>query len=300
MLEIAGRVERAHYAIRDPEIAAKVSELKKNGRSIIEINIGDPGAKRGEYGFKMPNYIKEEIIGKIRANGEYDGYANEQGELETREAVAEDARKQGIRDAKAENVVVGNGLSELIDYLFGVTVEKGKNIILPKPDYPLYTARVKWYEGEVRNYDMDYENEWQPKVEDIGEKIDRNTVAVVLINPNNPTGATFERESLKATIDIVQDKGKGEVAIISDEIYRLLRFDGKKHISTASLTTEVPVITLDGFSKGYYSPGWRIGNMLFSNFKNRNIIKAMIKVCGFRLSANNAAQCAYAKAVRDR
>ncbi|MFH1257310.1 MAG: aminotransferase class I/II-fold pyridoxal phosphate-dependent enzyme [Candidatus Micrarchaeota archaeon] len=300
MLKIAARVDRANYAIRDQDVARKVKELKKEGRKTYELNIGDPGANLGEYGFRMPSHIKDEIIRLVGMGGQYDGYANEQGEKETREAVADYSRKIGIRDADAEKVVVGNGLSELLDYFFGCSVEKGRNVVLPRPDYPLYTARVNWYEGEARYYTMDPKDNWKPKVEEIEKSIDKNTVAVVLINPDNPTGAVFDEPELKAIIDAVEDKGKGEVAIISDEIYHLLRFDGKTHVPTASLTDSVPVITLDGFSKGFYAPGWRIGHALFSNFRDDSIFRAMVKVCSFRLSANNAVQHAYAKGVRER
>ena len=300
MLQVASRVERANYAIRDPDVAAKVKELKAKGRKTYELNIGDPGANKGIYGFQTPDYIKKALIGIIQKNGEYDGYANEQGELETRQAIADYSRSLGISDCDPEKIVVGNGLSELLDYYFGVSVEKGRNVILPRPDYPLYTARVNWYEGEPRYYTMDPKNNWKPKVEEIEAQIDKNTTAVVLINPNNPTGAVLDEEELRAIIDVVKDKGKGEVPIISDEIYHLLRFDGKQHIATASLTDDVPVITMDGFSKGFYSPGWRICHMLFSKFKDDNLFRAMVKVCAFRLSANNAVQHAYAVGIRER
>ncbi|MFH0971662.1 MAG: aminotransferase class I/II-fold pyridoxal phosphate-dependent enzyme [Candidatus Micrarchaeota archaeon] len=300
MLDVAARVGRANYAIRDQDVALKVKELKKQGRKTYELNIGDPGANLGEYGFGMPQHIKKALVGIIEMGGQHDGYANEQGEVATREAVAEYSKKIGIREADADKIVVGNGLSELLDYFFGCTIEKGRNIILPRPDYPLYTARTNWYEGEPRYYALDPKNDWKPKVEEIERAIDKNTVAVVLINPDNPTGAVFDEPELKAIIDAVEDRGKGEVAIISDEIYHLLRFDGKKHVPTASLTDSVPVITMDGLSKGFYSPGWRIGHMLFSNFSDDSVFKAMVKVCAFRLSANNAVQHAYAIGIKER
>ncbi len=300
MLRVAARVRRANYAIRDQDVARKVKELKGRGRKTYELNIGDPGANLGEYGFRMPGHMKQAMIDVIGMGGKYDGYANEQGEIATREAVAEYSKKLGIRDANAENVVVGNGLSELLDYLFGCILEKGTNVVLPRPDYPLYTARANWYEGEPRYYSLDPENNWQPDVDEMRNAIDENTAAVVIINPDNPTGAVFDEPQLRAMIDAVEEKGRGEVAIISDEIYHLLRFDGKLHVPTASLTDSVPVITMDGLSKGYYSPGWRIGHALFSNFRDNAVFNAMVKVCAFRLSANNAVQHAYAKAMKER
>ncbi|MFH1106461.1 MAG: aminotransferase class I/II-fold pyridoxal phosphate-dependent enzyme [Candidatus Micrarchaeota archaeon] len=299
MIRITQRAQAAHYAIRDPEIAAIVAQMKRDGEKTLELNIGDPGAYDGAYGFSMPGHIKKELAKIIAEGGKYDGYATEQGEPELREAVAEYSKMQGIAGALPEDVVVGNGLSELIDYTFGVAVEKGRNVVLPRPDYPLYTARVRWYEGEPRYYGLDPGNGWQPDVESIGRLIDKDTFAVVLVNPGNPTGGVIERETLKAVLDVVQDKGKGEVAVMSDEIYHLLRFDGK-HTATASLTKSVPVITMDGLSKGYYSPGWRIGHELFSNFADDTLRKALVKVCAFRLSANKAVQTAYARGIRER
>lgn len=299
MIRITQRAERASYSIRDSEIGEMVRQIKRSGRKTLELNIGDPGAYDGAYGFAMPSHIKRELEKIVGQGGRFDGYADEQGEPELRKAVADYSKAQGIADAKEENVVVGNGLSELIDYLFGVSVEKGANVVLPRPDYPLYTARVKWYEGEARYYDLDPQNAWQPKTEQIEAAIDGNTFAVVLVNPDNPTGGVMEEKALKAVIDVVEDKGRGEVAVISDEIYHLLRFDGG-HVATASLTKEVPMITLDGFSKGYFSPGWRVGHALFSNFTDDKLKKALVKVCAFRLSANKAVQNAYAKGMTQR
>lgn len=300
MLTITKRVENAHYAIRDPEVAAKVAALKREGKNVLELNVGDPGARDGAYGFMMPPHIKETLIKIIEQGGACDGYANEQGEERLRNAVAEYSKREGIKDAVADNVVIGNGLSELIDFLFGVTLEKGKNVILPRPDYPLYAVRARWYEAEPRYYNLDSDKQWKPKLEEIEHALDENTFAIVLINPNNPTGSVFELDDLKAILDIAEHKGKGKVAIISDEIYHLLRFDGKKHVPIASLTDSVPVITLDGMSKGYYSPGWRIGHALFSNFPDASICKALAKVCSFRLSAGHAIQHAYAQGIRER
>ncbi|MFH1200092.1 MAG: aminotransferase class I/II-fold pyridoxal phosphate-dependent enzyme [Candidatus Micrarchaeota archaeon] len=299
MIRITRRAQAAHYSIRDPEIASMVTARKKAGERTLELNIGDPGAYDGAYGFAMPAHIKKGLVDAIGDDGHYDGYANEQGEPALRQAVAQYSKSQGISDAKEENVVAGNGLSELIDYLFGVAVEKGVGVVLPRPDYPLYTARVNWYEGQPNYYELDHKKEWAPDIASLENAIGKDTFAVVLINPSNPTGATIERDALKAIIDVVADKGNGEVAIISDEIYHHLRFEGK-HTATASLTKSVPVITLDGLSKGYYSPGWRVGHALFSNFANDTLKKALVKVCAFRLSANKAVQHAYAAGIAAR
>lgn len=299
MIRVSHRAQNATYAIRDVEIGKRVEAIKKRGGKTLELNIGDPGAYDGQYGFAMPKTIKQALIDNVSDGGKFDGYATEQGEPVLREAVAAYSKKIGILDARPENVVVGNGLSELIDYLFGVSVERGVNIVLPRPDYPLYTARTKWYEGEPRYYDLDPENEWQPNIDQMAKLVDANTFAVVLINPDNPTGGTVSRETLKAVVDMVADKGRGDTLVLSDEIYHLLRFEGR-HTATASLSKEVPIVTMDGFSKGYYSPGWRIGHMLFSNFKSDELKNALVKVCGFRLSANKAVQHAYAAGLRER
>src|SRR3989338_7018724 len=181
MFRIAARLDRATYAIRDQEVAAKADALKKQGRDLIELNIGDPCAYNGLYGFQMTANFKKALIDVINEGGAFDGYADEQGEPYLREAVVKDSKKRGILDASQEKVVVGNGLSELIDYLMGVIVEPGRNVILPKPDYPLYTARINWYGGQVRYYSLDPENNWQPIVQEIEKQIDENTSAIVVI-----------------------------------------------------------------------------------------------------------------------
>lgn len=297
-LTIARRVNDAHYAIRDPKIAKVVREVRATGKKIYEFNIGDPGALRGQYGFSMPDYIREDLV-KVITTGKFDGYANEQGDLEVREAISNDAKRRGVIDASPENVVVGNGLSELIGYLFGVTLEKGKNILVPKPDYPLYTAMAKWYDGEVRHYELDPENNWEPKLDQFESQIDENTAWVVIIDPNNPTGKVLTDITKAKMVEIVGRKGKGLVPIMSDEIYHRLRFDGNSHKALGSLSTNVPIVTMDGFSKGFYSPGWRLGHVMFSNFKTTEIKDALIKVCAFRLSGNQALQMSYAHALNN-
>jgi len=303
--KIAARVQRANYAIRDPEVAGLVRDLKRDGRRILELNIGDPGARAGEYGFAMPGFMKEALVSVVRDGGKRDGYANEQGELELREVIAKDSVRRGIPGADPEKVVVGNGLSEIIDYLLGVLVEEGTNVLVPQPDYPLYSTRVAWYGGQVKTYRLDPDRRWQPDPQDIARKLDANTVALVLINPNNPTGGTVEPETLAAIVKMMEtrpqpadDKPAYETILISDEIYHRLRFDGSEHTPTAKLTSKVPIVTLDGISKGFYSPGWRIGHALFSNFADDTVLKALTKVCAFRLSANNAVQHAYAEGLR--
>ena len=299
LARVAERVWNAHYAIRDYEVAEKVAHLKKKGNHLIELNIGDPGAYHGTYGFHMPSHIKENLVDAIRSN-KHDGYAHEVGDEDVRKGIALDAQRRGVIDASADNVLVGNGLSELIDYFFGVSVEEGRNVVLPRPCYPLYPARVGWYGGEPRYYSLDPSREWAPNLEELEGQIDENTMAVVLITPNNPTGGVLQKSEMQAFVDTVMDKSKGKAILISDEIYWMLEFDGAKHAPAASLTADLPVITMDGISKGYYSPGWRLGHALFSNFKDLTLMKAMAKVCAFRLSANNALQHAYVKGILER
>ncbi|MFH1750103.1 MAG: aminotransferase class I/II-fold pyridoxal phosphate-dependent enzyme [Candidatus Micrarchaeota archaeon] len=295
-LTLAGRVEEAKYAIRDPRIAQIVKEVRATGKKIYEFNIGDPGALRGEYGFSMPEYIRSDLI-RVISTGKFDGYANEQGDPEVRDAIAADAKRRKISDAKPENVVVGNGLSELIGYLFGVTLDKGKNIVVPRPDYPLYTAMAKWYGAQVRHYDLLPEKKWSPDLKQLEAAIDPNTAWVVAIHPNNPTGSVINSESMAEMVRIVGKAGKNQVPLMSDEIYHRLRFDGKPHPAMASFSEDVPIITMDGFSKGFYSPGWRLGHVLFSNFPDTRIMDALVKVCAFRLSGNQALQMSYAHAL---
>ncbi|MFA6049505.1 MAG: aminotransferase class I/II-fold pyridoxal phosphate-dependent enzyme [Candidatus Micrarchaeia archaeon] len=300
-IKISNRIFRATYAIRDPPMMALVEKLKARGKKIIELNIGDPGGLGGAYGFHVPGHVVSAFVQALE-NGKNEGYASSQGDLFVRQAIAKEAKSRGFKDAQAQNVVTGQGVSEIVDFLFSAVLDKGRNVVLPRPDYPLYTAIANYYEGETRYYDLDPEKSWLPNPKQIGELIDENTAAVLIINPGNPTGSTYGKELLGQIIAEVGKAGRNRVPIISDEIYRELRFSGK-HAPTAALTRTVPVVTLDGLSKNHYAPGYRMGFAVFSNFSNPDctaLLDAVTKLTGFRLSTSKAAQHALFAAVTQR
>ena len=300
-MKISERIFRANYAIRDNAVLAEVEKLKKSGRTIFELNIGDPGGMEGAYGFAVPKHIVAAYVAALKS-GKNEGYATSQGDIFLRKTIQKDALSRGIRDVNVENIVTGQGVSEIIDFLFASLLDKGKNVVLPRPDYPLYTALAGYYEGDVRYYDLDPENNWEPRPEQIAGLIDENTIAVILINPNNPTGTAYDAPLLKRIISAVSKAGGNCVPIISDEIYRELRFSGK-HVPLASLSTTLPIITFDGLSKNHYAPGYRLGCAIFSNFCKKDcacLMDAVTKLGGFRLSANKPAQHAFRAALEDR
>ena len=218
VIKISNRIHKANYAIRDPAVIAEVEKLKKQGKEIIELNIGDPGGLDGAYGFPVPKHIVKAFVDALES-GENEGYASSQGDLFVRKEIVRDALEQGFKEADVEKVITGQGVSEIVDFLFSALLEPGRNVVLPKPDYPLYTALVNYYDGEVKHYDLDPEKGWTPDPKQIGQLIDENTVAVVLINPDNPTGGAFDKELLEQLIEEVGKAGKNCVPIISDEIY---------------------------------------------------------------------------------
>ncbi|MFH1107225.1 MAG: aminotransferase class I/II-fold pyridoxal phosphate-dependent enzyme [Candidatus Micrarchaeota archaeon] len=303
------RVDKAKSAVRDLEMDGIAQARRSAGKRVYNLNIGDP-VKSGDIvpplGFRIKRSLEV-----LRKRGY--AYAPAPGVVELQKAVAEDAQARGIRDAKPDNVVVGAGVSEIVNFLSGLALGRGKNILVPRPDYYLYSSLARYYDGEVRYYDLEPEKGWQPNLEQIRRQIDERTAAVVVINPNNPTGSTNNEETLRRLIRVVGNAGKNRIPIISDEIYRHLVFPkgrrksilsrnfAGRHTSIAAMTDEVPVITLDGVSKNFYAPGVRIGHAMFSNFGQRSgWLKAMKSLCAARLAAPHDIQYTYADAIRTR
>ena len=298
---VANRVKAAHYAIRDPAVLNIVKELKAQGRDVIELNIGDPGGRLGAYGFQTPKHIVDAYVAALKS-GENDGYATSQGDQFIRKAIAEDSKRRGIKDADENNVITGQGVSELIRVIFSTFLQKGRNVVLPRPNYPLYGAMANYFDGEARFYDLDPENDWATDPQQIGSLVDEKTATVVVINPNNPTGSVLDEGQLREIIAVVGKKGKNKVPIIADEIYHEVSRVGDV-TAMASLTAEVPIFTFDGLSKNHYAPGYRMGSVLISNMGHlpaeylSTLKDNMVKQTGFGLSASNPAQYAYAAAL---
>lgn len=279
----ADRSANIKYAVRDIVVLAK--QIEATGKEMLYLNIGDPNL----YDFATPSQMIQSTYQAMQDNK--NGYAPSSGIEEARNAVKRYAEKKGIQNI--HDVFITTGGSEAIDVCLTALVNKGENFLTPTPGYPLYTAIASKIEAEENPYYLDEENGWQPDIEDIKSKINDKTRAIVLINPNNPTGSNCSRETLKEIIDIAIEKN---IVIFSDEIYDKLLFDGEEHVSIASLNPEAPVITFGGLSKNYFAPGWRIGWGVVSGNKEvlGDYIEAINKFFRARLSANHPEQYAIA------
>ena len=241
------RVANVSYAIRDLGVAA--AEIARQGHRILYLNIGDPC----KYDFFTPPHLIEAVERAMRAG--FNGYGESLGEQETVDAIRARAEERGFRNIRG--VMVGLGSGELIDSCLTALVNPGDNVLTPSPNYPLYPAVLAKLSAEPRSYYLDEENGWQPDAKDMEARIDERTRAILLINPNNPTGAVYSRQTLEAIAEVAR---RHDLLIFADEIYDSLIFDeSSRHHSIAAIAPDLPVITFNGLSKAYFAPGWRIG-----------------------------------------
>ncbi len=282
----ATRTNGIKYAVRD--ILAIADEAKKAGKEMLYLNIGDPNI----YDFAPPNAMVEATYKAMLEN--QNGYSPSSGINGAVDSIRRDAEKKGIKNI--QDIFVTTGASEGIEIALTSLVNKGENMLTPSPGYPLYTAIRAKLEMEENPYYLDESNGWQPDIEDIKKKINDKTKAIVIINPNNPTGSNANKETLLKLIDVALEHN---LVIISDEIYDKLMFDGEEHISIASLNPDAPIITFGGLSKNYMVPGFRIGWGVVSGNKElmSDYVEAMNKILRYRLCANHPMQYAISPAL---
>ena len=274
------------YAVRDVILVAE--EARRRGRDMLYLNIGDPNP----YDWRTPDHLIEASCEAMKRN--LNGYSPSSGISEGVEAIRREAERKGIRAIR--EIFVTTGASEAIEIAMTALLNKGDNFLIPYPGYPLYTALLSKLEAEARPYYMDEASGWQPDVEDIESKIDERTRGIVLINPNNPTGATFSKNTLLKVVDLCRRKG---IVLFSDEIYDKMIYDGSTHTSTAALCDDVCILTFNGLSKNYIAPGFRIGWCVVSGPEelSRDYVEAMLKLTRARLCANHPMQFAIAPAL---
>ncbi len=254
----AKRTEKITYAIRD--VVVEAQKLEKQVKKIIYLNIGDPLV----YDFETPRHMIEAVEKNWRKSS---SYGDSIGLVEARQAIANEAKRLGIDGVTEADVITSSGGSEGITMALGALLNKGDNVLTPKPGYPLYNAVINFLDGEMNEYDLDEENGWQPDIEDMRKKINDKTKAIVLINPNNPTGALYTKDTLKKIIDFA---GEHDLPIFSDETYdKIILDDDFKFHSVGALAKDVPVVTFNTLSKNYLCPGWRIGWTFFSGPKEK-------------------------------
>jgi alanine-synthesizing transaminase len=269
------------YDIRGP-VLEHARRLEEEGHRIIKLNIGNPAA----FGFESPEEIVQDVIRNLPAAS---GYCDSKGLFAARKAVMHYTQQKHIKDVQLEDIYIGNGVSELIVMAMQALVNTGDEVLIPSPDYPLWTAAVSLAGGLPRHYRCDEQAGWQPDIEHIKSRISANTKAIVLINPNNPTGALYSDELLQQVIEIARQH---ELIVFADEIYDKVVYDGRRHTSIASLADDVLFVTFNGLSKNYRSCGFRAGWMIVSGEKRhaQDFIEGLNILSSMRLCANVPAQ----------
>jgi len=242
----AERLANVRYAIRD--LALVADEVTRQGHKVLYLNVGDPNI----FDFQTPPHLIE-AVHKAMVDGR-NGYAPSPGIKDALDAIRGEAARKGI--SSVQDVFVTSGASEAVDICLTALVNAGENILTPRPDYPLYSAVLCKLGIPITAYDLNEQDAWQPDLEDIKRKITPRTRAIVLINPNNPTGAVCSRQMLEALAELARQHN---LVIFADEIYDKLMLDGDPHLSFAAAAPDVPVVTFGGLSKNYLAPGWRIG-----------------------------------------
>jgi alanine-synthesizing transaminase len=242
----AQRLDNVRYAIRD--LACVADEVAKKGHKILPLNIGDPI----NFDFQTPAHLIETVY-KAMKDGK-NGYAPSPGIKEATEAIRGEAERKGITNV--QDVFVTSGVSETVDICLAALLNPGDNLLTPSPDYPLYSAVLAKLGIELNTYALNEDDGWQPDLIDVHKKIGPRTRGIVLINPNNPTGAVCSRRMLEAVAELAR---RNNLVIFADEIYDKLILDDDPHISLGSIAPDVPIVTFGGLSKNYLAPGWRIG-----------------------------------------
>jgi alanine-synthesizing transaminase len=265
------------YDIRGPVMAA-AKRMEADGHHILKLNIGNPAP----FGFEAPEEILQDVILNLPAAH---GYGDSKGLLSARRAVVQYYQQKDVNGVDIEDVYLGNGVSELIVMALQALLDNGDEVLIPSPDYPLWTASVSLCGGRPVHYRCDESNAWMPDVEDIAAKVTPRTKAIVVINPNNPTGAVYSRAMLERIAEVAR---RHDLIVFSDEIYDKILFDGAEHISTAAVAPDLFSITFNGLSKAYRVAGFRTGWMVLAGPKAhaQNYIEGLDILANMRLCPN--------------
>lgn len=269
------------YDIRGP-VLREANRMEEEGHRIIKLNIGNPAP----FGFDAPEEILQDVILNLPDSS---GYCHSKGLFPARKAVMHYTQEKGIKGVTIDDIIIGNGVSELIVMAMQALVNNGDEILLPAPDYPLWTAAVRLSGGTPVHYLCDEQQDWQPSLDDIRSKISPNTRALVIINPNNPTGANYSEAFLRELLEIAR---QNDLIVLADEIYDKILYDEEKHISIASMADDLLFVTFNGLSKSYRAAGFRSGWMIVSGAKHRarDFIEGLEMLASMRLCANVPAQ----------
>ena len=277
----SSKLDNVLYDVRGP-VVDEAARMEEDGMEILKLNIGNPYP----FGFSAPQEVILDMLSNVRTS---QGYSDSKGIFSARKAIMQYAQLRGIPGVTINDIYTGNGVSELINLSMSALLDDGDEILIPSPDYPLWTACATLAGGKAVHYICDEQSDWYPDMEDIKKKINHRTKAIVLINPNNPTGALYPREVLQQIVDIAREH---QLIIFSDEIYDRLVMDGEEHVSIASLAPDLFCVTFSGLSKSHMIAGFRIGWMILSGNKAvaKDYIEGLNMLSNMRLCSNVPAQ----------
>lgn len=275
------KLDNVCYDIRGPVMDEAV-RMESEGQRILKLNIGNPAP----FGFTAPDEVIRDMMYNLR---ECEGYSDSKGMFSARKSIMQYYQVKGVKGVDIGDIYLGNGVSELITMSMQGLLDNGDEILVPSPDYPLWTASVTLAGGNAVHYMCDEQNEWNPDIEDIKKKITPKTKGIVIINPNNPTGALYSDEILKEIVEIAR---QNELILFADEIYDRLVMDGLTHTALASLAPDVPCISFNGLSKSHRVAGFRVGWMVISGDKKKikGYIEGLNLLTTMRLCSNVPAQ----------
>lgn len=275
------KLNNVSYDVRGP-VLEEANRMLRMGIDVLRLNIGN----LAPYGFQAPEHIIREMIENLH---EAEGYSDSKGLVSAREAIVKYCHHKNIPNVDIDDVYTGNGASELVVMSMQALLNQGDEILVPSPDYPLWTAAVTLAGGKAVHYLCDEKSEWNPDIEDLKKKINRRTKGIVIINPNNPTGALYPKEILEQMVELARQH---ELILFSDEIYDRLVMDGQEHISTASLAPDLFVVTFNGLSKSHKIAGFRCGWMCLSGKKSKayGYIEGLNLLSSMRLCSNVPSQ----------
>ena len=279
----SSKLDNVCYDIRGP-VMARARQMEEEGHRIIKLNIGNPAP----FGFEAPEEIVQDVILNLPNAS---GYSDSKGLFAARKAIMHYTQQKGIAGVQIDDIIIGNGVSELIVMAMQGLLNNGDEVLVPAPDYPLWTAAVSLGGGKPRHYLCDEGAGWLPDLDDIRAKIKSNTRAIVLINPNNPTGALYPTELLREILEIARQR---QLIVYADEIYDKVLYDGATHTSIGSLADDVLIVTFNGLSKNYRACGYRSGWLVVSGDKRhaREYLEGLDMLASMRLCSNVPGQYA--------
>lgn len=277
----SSKLDNVLYDVRGP-VVEEAARMEHEGTQVLKLNIGNPAP----FGFRTPDEV---IYDMRRQLTDCEGYSDSKGLFAARKAIMQYAQIKNIPNVTMDDIYTGNGVSELINLSMSALLDDGDEVLIPSPDYPLWTACVTLAGGKAVHYICDEQSEWNPDIEDMKKKVTNRTKAIVIINPNNPTGALYPKEILEQIVAIAREH---QLMIFSDEIYDRLVMDELEHLSIASLAPDLFCVTFSGLSKSHMIAGFRIGWMILSGNKNlaKDYIQGLNMLSNMRLCSNVPAQ----------